>query len=91
MPKKMYTILYLDPHDKNLCIYYHNLKDKRRPNFESYDHIECQKMIDNGSCSDLICASSHNKIEQLYHPTRYKSKFCEKHENSRKNAVDPNN
>lgn len=25
------------------------------------------------------CKFSHNKIEQLYHPSRYKSKFCDKY------------
>jgi hypothetical protein len=44
-----------------------------------------------GGCNDAHCPNSHNKIEQLYHPSRYKSKFCEKHEISRKNAIDPNN
>lgn len=47
--------------------------------------------MNDGGCYDNNCPFAHNKIEQLYHPSRYKSKFCEKHELSRKNAADPNN
>lgn len=53
-----------------MCLYYHNEKDRRRPNFNDYSHIPCQK-------SNCSCERSHNKIEQLYHPTRYKTKFCQ--------------
>lgn len=90
MQEIMYYWVYLDAHDKNFCLFYHNQNDYRRPNFQAYDHIKCKKVGEEG-CFDPNCPYSHNKIEQLYHPSRYKSKFCESHENSRKNATDPNN
>ena len=34
----------LDNHDKNLCLFYHNHNDYRRPNFECYDHTKCKKV-----------------------------------------------
>jgi hypothetical protein len=55
-----------------VCLYYHNEKDRRRPNFSDYSHIPCNKQ----SCN-CNCDRAHNKIEQLYHPTRYKTKFCQ--------------
>ena len=53
-----------------MCLYYHNEKDRRRPNFHDYSHIPCHK-------HNCQCEKSHNKIEQLYHPSRYKSKYCQ--------------
>ena len=32
-------LLNSDGHDKNSCLFYHNNKDKRRENFNDYDHI----------------------------------------------------
>ena len=53
-----------------MCLYFHNDKDRRRANFQHYNHIPCARV----NCN---CNKSHNKIEQLYHPSRYKSKFCQ--------------
>ena len=80
----------LDAHDKNSCLYYHNQADYRRPNFETYGHIKCKK-ANEGICYDIKCPFAHNKIEQLYHPSRYKSKFCQSHFNSRKKMSQSSN
>lgn len=62
-------------HDLSTCLYYHNAKDRRRPHL-NYEHVMCESW---GDCPNGdSCYYAHNKIEQLYHPSRYKSKFCEK-------------
>lgn len=65
---------YIDNHDKKICLFFHNNKDRRRQNYALYEHVDCKYSL-NCYRGDGCCFS-HNKIEQLYHPSRYKSKFC---------------
>ena len=51
--------------------------DKRRFNFKDYSHELCSAK----KCEKANCEFSHNKIEQVYHPKRYKSKFCQTYHN----------
>ncbi|KAL4502338.1 hypothetical protein ABPG72_011925 [Tetrahymena utriculariae] len=65
-----------DKHEKKKCPYYHNQGDRRRcPEKYQYSFNECKKK-DKCSLKDN-CPQVHNKVEQLYHPLRYKAKFCE--------------
>ena len=66
-------------HDKKTCPYYHNEIDRRRPITQRCDYCpELCAHIQRNYCScDQNCAFSKNKVEQLYHPDRYKKKFCE--------------
>ena len=48
-------VVSLDQHERKVCLYYHNEKDRRRPNFNDYSHIPCAK-------SNCNCERSHNKI-----------------------------
>jgi hypothetical protein len=72
----MYNNLNADQHDLKTCLFYHNAKDRRRPHL-NYEHVLCDKH--DGCTAGDTCLYAHNKIEQLYHPSRYKSKFCEKY------------
>lgn len=56
------------------CVYYHSDKDVRRPwkRFR-YAASRCE-----GNCLKQNCKFSNNIIEQKYHPTLYKKKFCRK-------------
>ena len=61
-----------EPHNPKLCIYYHSFRDKRRIHKYTFDMcIEGEKEM----CTDT-CNKSHNRVEQLYHPDKYKMKFC---------------
>lgn len=66
-----------DHHERKTCIYYHNDLDRRRPLSINYTHELCQPR-----CKNENCLFSHNKIEQVYHPRRYKTKFCQTYINS---------
>lgn len=65
-------------HNYKTCLYFHNLKDKRRINcfysadlcfFAEKDQVELCPLGDD-------CPKSHNRLEQLYRPDKYKKKFC---------------
>lgn len=71
----------LGSHELSSCRYYHGEGDRRRnPTKVSYSHVSCLK----SSCSDAVCAKTHNKIEQLYHPSRYKTKYCQNYFKNKK-------
>lgn len=58
------------------CRFYHADGDRRRDHSQvNYSHLECGNKT---NCTNIHCQFSHNKIEQLYHPHRYKSKYCSK-------------
>lgn len=65
-------------HDKKTCPYYHNEIDKRRHTSQYNYCFEVCSNINRNYCScDQNCLFSKNKVEQLYHPDKYKKKFCE--------------
>jgi len=69
------------PHDRKLCVFYHNLRDRRRPP-DGYIAEPC------GECFDVDlpqpsrcprgdkCDRCHNRLELLYHPEVFKQRFC---------------
>lgn len=75
--KKVQLFHNSETHQPRVCIYYHSEGDQRRPNFNTYNHVLCN----NPKHCSPDCSFSHNKIEQLYHPSRYKSKFCQTYQN----------
>lgn len=63
-------------HNHKSCPFYHNSKDKKRPgNFYSADLCEYAEREESCPNGDL-CQKSHNRVEQLYRPDKYKTKFC---------------
>lgn len=59
-------------HNPKLCVYYHSSKDRRRST--PHSHELCSNP-DNCPLGDS-CPKAHNRVEQLYHPEKYKTKFC---------------
>ncbi|EAR89607.3 zinc finger CCCH type domain protein (macronuclear) [Tetrahymena thermophila SB210] len=73
---KVHECTKRDKHEKKKCPYFHNQGDRRRcPEKYQYSFNECKKK-DKCPLKDN-CPQVHNKVEQLYHPLRYKAKFCE--------------
>jgi len=69
------------PHDRKLCVFYHNLRDRRRPS-GSYAAEPCSDCFDMempqpSRCSrGDDCPKCHNRLELLYHPEVFKKRFC---------------
>jgi len=64
-------------HNHKHCPFYHNAKDRKRPGFfysaDLCEFAEKDSLIcPNGD----NCLKAHNRVEQLYRPEKYKSKFC---------------
>lgn len=59
------------------CFYYHDYKkDRRRPHHLYIGDI-CPYISNNKECpSQENCAYAHNRVEEFYHPSKYKTKFC---------------
>ena len=68
----------LHPHNHKRCIYYHSEKDRRRdPRKITYASDLCRQKDEEGTCvAGEGCRYAHNKVEQAYHPTKYRYKFC---------------
>ena len=63
-------------HNHKHCIYYHNETDRRRPNCD-YTTQLCHYIAKNMDCPyGDNCKKSHNRVEQLFRPDKYKTKFC---------------
>ncbi|EWS71586.1 zinc finger CCCH type domain protein (macronuclear) [Tetrahymena thermophila SB210] len=61
-------------HNHKQCKYYHTQRDKRRQGV-NYTSDQCQHQL--GNCPDGdYCLKAHNKVEELYCPDKYKTKFC---------------
>ena len=65
-------------HNPKVCNFYHNQQDRRRStNFFTYSADMCKYVLNHNNCPQGDnCGCSHNKLEQLYHPSKYKMKFC---------------
>ncbi|EAR97145.2 zinc finger CCCH type domain protein (macronuclear) [Tetrahymena thermophila SB210] len=74
-------------HNHKQCQYYHGLKDRRRVG-TNYSHDPCQFIDSFGANCPLgdKCPKSHNKVEQLYRPDKYKTKFCTYYPNNCKSC-----
>eukprot|EP00826_Nyctotherus_ovalis_P059443 TRINITY_DN8266_c0_g2_i3.p1 TRINITY_DN8266_c0_g2~~TRINITY_DN8266_c0_g2_i3.p1 ORF type:complete len:344 (+),score=46.65 TRINITY_DN8266_c0_g2_i3:231-1262(+) len=70
----------LEPHSQKQCIYFHTASDRRRvPVFYSYERCGLSK---HSHCPlEDACPKSHNAVEQLYHPEKYKKKMCHEYPN----------
>lgn len=65
-------------HNHKQCLYYHSSKDMRRGVVEvGYEAELCFQMNHYGRCPmGDQCKYAHNKVEQAYHPSKYRFKFC---------------
>ena len=62
-------------HNHKHCVYYHTAKDRRRvPGHYSAERCEASEN-DNCPLADN-CPKSHSMVERLYHPDKYKTKYC---------------
>eukprot|EP00826_Nyctotherus_ovalis_P060348 TRINITY_DN8455_c0_g1_i12.p1 TRINITY_DN8455_c0_g1~~TRINITY_DN8455_c0_g1_i12.p1 ORF type:complete len:505 (+),score=93.17 TRINITY_DN8455_c0_g1_i12:196-1710(+) len=66
-----------NPHLPKRCPYYHDFaKDRRRPP-QNYSADMCVYALHDQSCPYADnCTKSHNRVEEFYHPTKYKTRFC---------------
>jgi hypothetical protein len=63
-------------HNHKQCHYYHHEKDRKRVGF-SYSADICEFIEQDKDCPfGDDCPNSHNKVEQLFRPDKYKKKFC---------------
>lgn len=71
---------YVEVHNQKQCIYFHTGSDRRRvPVFYSYERCPLSK---HSHCPlEDSCSKSHNAVEQLYHPEKYKKKMCHEYPN----------
>lgn len=65
-------------HNEKQCPYYHNAKDKRRPQNTFYYLPEmCFSITSDVKCPRAdYCNKCHNQVELFYHKDKYKTKFC---------------
>ena len=77
-------------HNHKHCRYYHTLKDIRRPMDYSvvfststdsliYTPDLCDFYESDKCKSKEKCKMSHNRVESVYHPQKYKTKYCTKY------------
>lgn len=67
---------YTIQHNHKHCFFFHNDKDKRRENVE-YSADMCPNIAKKRKChKGENCTKSHNRVEQLFRPEKYKMKFC---------------
>jgi len=73
-----------EPHHPKRCSYYHDAKkDRRRPLSFAYVADMCIYALNEKECPyGDNCKNSHNRVEEFYHPTKYKTKFCATYPNS---------
>ena len=69
-----------DPQNHNLkrCPFYHDFyKDRRRPlgTYQSEICLHVTGKVTNCPKGDA-CDRAHNRVEEFYHPDKYKAKFC---------------
>ncbi len=66
---------YQYQHNHKHCIYYHSFKDRRRVPGR-YSAERCEASEDNSCVMGDDCPKSHSMVERLYHPDKYKTKYC---------------
>lgn len=80
---KVYPCNIYSKHNEKQCIFYHSAKDFKRMltkitySFELCKFAEAGRSCPNGE----FCLKSHNRVEQFYHPDKFKSKFCSHYNN----------
>jgi hypothetical protein len=70
-------------HNPKKCLNYHDFKRDRRRPIGSYSSEACVN-VSKGSEWPFgdSCQRSHNRVEEFYHPEKYKVKFCSTYPNS---------
>lgn len=63
-------------HNPKHCKYYHSLKDRRRGN-HTYSTDLCRFAETDKCLKGDKWPLSHSNVERLYHPDKYKTKFCD--------------
>lgn len=64
-------------HNYKTCFFFHNAKDRRRTGtFFSSELCEFGERNPELCPMGDFCPKSHNRLEQLYHAEKYKTKFC---------------
>lgn len=64
-------------HNPKKCMHYHDFKRDRRRPLGNYSSESCLSMSKTGDCiHGDECKRSHNRVEEFYHPEKYKVKFC---------------
>lgn len=65
---------------KAKCLFFHSPAERRRCPFSaqgiSYSDVYCQRILKGEKCSES-CLFAHNFQEMVYHPSRYKTQWCE--------------
>jgi hypothetical protein len=75
---KVYPCNIYTKHNEKQCVFFHSSKDFKRIiskvnySFELCKFAEAGRNCPNGE----FCSKSHNRVEQFYHPEKFKSKFC---------------
>jgi len=66
-----------EPHLPKRCPFYHDPKrDRRRPP-NLYCADMCVYALNEKECPyGDSCQNAHNRVEEFYHPTKYRSRFC---------------
>jgi hypothetical protein len=64
-------------HQPKKCLFYHDFKKDRRRVPIVYTAEYCPNLLKLHDCDrGDSCPYSHNRVEEFYHPIKYKSKFC---------------
>jgi len=66
---------YQVQHNHKHCTFYHSTKDRRRPP-GNYSAERCEASEDDSCPLGDNCLKSHSMVERLYHPDKYKTKYC---------------
>lgn len=68
------------PHNPKKCFFYHEAKKDRRRPLGTYTSEICPYVINSATHYECqlgdSCSRSHNRVEEFYHPEKYKVKFC---------------
>lgn len=67
-----------EQHNFKRCVYFHNELDRRRdPRKWDYGSELCPAVRQGELCAyGDRCDYAHTKVEQAYHPSKYRNKFC---------------
>ena len=69
-------------HNPKRCFYYHDYKKDRRRPLGTHTSEMCPDITSSATHYQCIhygenCLKAHNRVEEFYHPEKYKSKFCQ--------------
>jgi hypothetical protein len=79
---KVHPCKTLTNHLPKQCFYYHDYKKDRRRNPSLYIGDLCPYIANEKDCiNQESCTYAHNRVEEFYHPTKYKTKFCSTYPN----------